>query len=257
MNCTAVTKGVFLTVMFTLLAACVTETTGPVKKPIDRAKQLETLVKLGLGYIQNGEYARAKDNLTRALAIDPKSAEALSAFGLVFAREGEIDLAELYFKRAVAAAPNFTAARNNYGAFLYAQNRYSEAVEQLSVASADRLYKRRAQVFENLGVSYMRLGHAAEARAALLRSIQLNPGQSRALLELAEIQLAERDYVQARAFYRRHLKISSQSARSLWVCIRVARIFDSEDQEASCALTLSRFFPGTAEFEQYKLSLVR
>ncbi len=56
-----------------LLSGCVTETIGPQKKKVNPQEVVEKLVDLGVGYLQQGNYVRAKDNLRRALDIDPKS----------------------------------------------------------------------------------------------------------------------------------------------------------------------------------------
>ncbi len=242
---------VVLTCVLVMLSGCITETTGPVREA-DPEKQLESLIDLGVGYISNGEYARAKENLTRALDLDPRSPEANNAIALLFQLEGEIQLAETHFKKAIKYSPGFSQARNNYGAFLYQEKRYKDAVDQLQRASEDRFYQYRSQVFENLGVSYLQLNKNTEAEQAFMRSIQLKPSQLRSLIELAEIRLKQRNYVEAREFYRRHKSATQQSARSLWICIRLARVFNNENEEASCSLTLRNVFPKSEQYEQYK-----
>ena len=236
-----------------LLNACITTVTGA-KKNINPTKQLEVLINLGTGYIQNRQYGRAKENLTRALELDPRSAGALNAFGLVYQLEGEMDLAEDYFKRAIASSPSFAMVRNNYGAYLYEQGRYEEAVEQLNVAAEDRLYPRRAQVFLNLGISYLKLGQRVEAENALLRSVQLNPRQPRALLELGEIKFQQKDYVDAKRYYARLEASKQTTSRSLWLCVQISKVFKNEDKAASCGLVLKNVFPNTYEYRRYQMS---
>lgn len=230
-----------------LLAGCVTEVIGrQLNKPASPEKQLQTLVDLGIGYIRNGEYGRAKDNLNRALAIDPNSSRVHNAFGLVFQFEGETKLAEFHFSKA-AADKTFTRAINNYGAFLYAQGRYQEAIDQLKIAGEDQFYQNRPQVYENLGVAYAQIGDSNNAEASFLRATQLNLTQGRALLELADIRFKEKDYVAARDYYRRHVSASSQSSRSLGLCIQLARVFSNTNDEASCLLSLKNIFPASEE----------
>lgn len=234
-----------------LLTSCVTETIGGSQmKPATPERQIKTLVDLGIGYIRNGEYGRAKDNLNRALSLDENSPLVHNAFGLVFQLEGELGLAETHFKKAIQVDPNFTLARNNYGAFLFQQKRYADAVKQLLVASEDRFYTNRPQVFENLGVSYSQLNMPVEAEQAFLRATQLNPGQSRALLELAEIRFKEQKYVEARDFYRRHAAAGGPSSRSLLFCVRISRVFKANNDEASCALSLKNIFPNSPEYRE-------
>ncbi len=236
------------------LASCVTTVTGPTRK-LNPGKQLGVLIELGNGYIRNRQYGRAKENLTQALKIDPESPAALNALGLVYQLEGEDDLAESYFKEAVSVAPNFAMARNNFGAFLYEHARYEEAIEQLNVAANDRLYPRRAQVFLNLGVSHLKLGNKVEAEQALKRSLQLNAGISRALLELADLKLQQKDFVSARHYFSQYERSRQKNARSLWICVQLSRVFKNDDKAASCGLMLKNVFPNTYEYRRYEASI--
>lgn len=233
-----------------MLAGCVTTTTGLIGS-FDPEKALQANIQLGIGYIRNGEYARAKTKLSRALEIDAKSAEAHSTFGLLFQVQGELVLAEQYYKKAIRLDSKLTQARNNYGAFLFDQKRYNEAIKQFETASKDSLYTLRSQVFENLGVCYLKTGELEKAENALIRAVSLNPRQVRALLELSEIQFNRRNYVNASSYYERHIEVSSQYARSLWLGIRIARIFNKKDDEASYSLLLKNVFPASDEYKQY------
>ncbi|MCB1646003.1 MAG: type IV pilus biogenesis/stability protein PilW [Pseudomonadales bacterium] len=234
-----------------LLSACVTETSMP-QKTVDKQAQLKAFIDLGVGYIRNREYQRAKDNLQKALQLDPRSPDAHNLFGLVFQLEGEYEVADQYFRKAIEYDPYFTRARNNYGAFLYEQRRFEEAVQQLRVASEDRLYNLRPQVFENLGVALQRLDRKQEAEEAFTRAIQLNPEQPRSLLELSEIRYDQNQFLESRSFYRRYVRGNQQSARSLWLGIRLARRFGDTNEEASLSLVLKNIFPASDEYAAYK-----
>ncbi len=175
--------------------------------------------------------------------------------GYVFQLEGENDAAEQYFRKSIKLDPDYSLARNNFGAFLFVQKRYEEAAAQLRKASEDRIYARRSQVFENLGMCYKELGRRGEAEEAFTRSIQLNPSQSRALLEMTDIRFQQQNYVEAQSFYSRYNKAARQNARSLWLGIQLARVFGSEDEVASFALLLKNIFPASDEYKAYLGSL--
>ena len=241
---------IFLSVF--LLSGCVTETTGGRKKDVDPEVVVEKLVNLGIGYLRQRELTRAKANLRKALDIEPRSPLAHTTLGVIFELEGEDRLAEEHFKKAIRSDRDFSQARNNYGAFLFAQGRFEEAVAQLLLATEDRFYPKRPHAFENLGVSYLRLGETVKAENAFTRAVELNFSQSRALLELGGIRFDQKDFVESRRLYRKHASVSQQSARSLWLCIRLARVFDDTDEEASCALVLKNIFPASDEYNQYK-----
>jgi type IV pilus assembly protein PilF len=234
-----------------LVSGCVTETTGK-REVADREKQLTALVELGTGYLRGREYGRAKEHLNKALEIDPKSSVAHNTLAIVFQLEQEYDDAERHFRLALRYDPDFTRARNNFGAYLFERERYEEAIEQLKIASEDRFYQGRPAVFENLGVAFTRMDDSAAAEQAFERSIALNPSQSRALIELAEIRFEQQRYVPARELYRRHQAFSSQSAQSLWLCVRLSRIFSDSNEQASCALALRNIFPGSKEYKEYQ-----
>ena len=209
---------------------------------------------LAIGYLRNRDYQRAKEKLAKALDIDPRNADVNVTYGLVFQLEGENDLAEEYFKRAVRYDPESAQIRNSYGAFLFSEKRFPEAVEQLSKASEDRFYPNRPMVFENLGVAYNRIGQPKDAENAFTRATQLNPEQSRALIELGEIRFDEQNYIESRDYYRRYSEAGPSTAKSLWLCVRLSRIFNDNNEEASCSEALEGIFPGSDEYQQYKES---
>ena len=168
-----------------VLGGCVTETTSTGaaarKSSGDVEKQLQSYIALGVGYIRNQEYQRAKDNLNRAIKLDPRSAHAHTMMGYVFQLEGENDTAEQYFRRSIKLDPDYSLARNNFGAFLFAQKRYEQAAAQLRKASEDQLYARRSQVFENLGMCYKELERRGEAERGLFPQCSAESGATQSI----------------------------------------------------------------------------
>lgn len=77
--------------------------------------------------------------VNRALELDADSADAL------FAKAGLLSMsydqanrgqAEQLYQRALEAKPNFAAARNDYGFWLFEEQRFDEAIEQFEIALA-------------------------------------------------------------------------------------------------------------------------
>ena len=240
-----------------LLVFCLVSISGCVSKQPDadaRHDLLQGQLDLGVGYMQNQDYPRAKDKLNRALEIDPASAPVHTTLGLLFQLEGENALAEQHFKTAIAHDGALAQARNNYGAFLYSQQRYEESVAQFSIAAKDKFYINRAVVFENLGAVYVTLNDPINAEDAFLTAIRLNPGQPRALLELAEIRFNGGHYGESGELYHRHLRLASDSARSLWLCIRLSDelpISSEADTGTDCQSTLENIYPTSKEYGFY------
>lgn len=243
----------FSVTVLLVLSGCVTET-HRVGRPVDLEKSLQAHVDLGLGYMAQGNLARAKEKLNRAMEIDPNAATVHNAYALLFQLENETEIAEQHFLRAIRLDPKYSAARNNFGAFLFSEGRYKEAIEQLEVGAQDPFYRSRSQVFENLGVCYLKTGDKKSAKEAFDHATSLNPRQTRSILELAELAYEQQDYSQAQNLYKRYLAISEQSARSLWLGIRVAQIFQKNDELASYALMLKNIFPASLEYKMYQES---
>ncbi len=229
--------------MLLLTVGCVSTDNRVV--PVNEQEVADRAIELGVAYLRQGDYTRAKDNLMKALAIDEGSARAHNTLAIVFQQEREFELAERYFLRAISLDPELIAARNNYGAFLYARARPEEAVTQLRIATEDRFYERRAQAFENLGVAYLALGDQDAARAAFERATALDARLPRTLLELATLNFKEQDYTRARDFFLRHRALSADSSRSLYLCTQIYDIFLESNQRDQCAADLIRIFPAS------------
>ena len=123
----------------------------------DNQEVVARAVELGIAYLRQGDTLRAKENMHKALDVDPRSPEAHASLALVFQQEQEWTLAESHFEKAIALDPKNSAARNNFGAFLFAQGRAEEAIAQLQVAVSDQFYVRRGQAFEQARVLDARL----------------------------------------------------------------------------------------------------
>lgn len=240
-----------LLIVFALLTGCVT--TGKVN-PMDTSKgrdeARQAYVQLGLGYLQEGSTERAKIPLKKALELNGSDADANAALALVFQAEMEPELAEQHFRKALNARSD-ARILNNYGSFLYEQKRYKEAYELFEKAAADTLYPERSRVFENLGITAAALGQREVALQNLEKALRLNRQQPRALLEMAEMSYQDMQYVPAKEYYDRFTQLSEQTARSLLLGTRLAKVYEDKNKAASYGLQLKRLYPGTPEYQQY------
>ncbi|UZD96493.1 type IV pilus biogenesis/stability protein PilW [Pseudomonas corrugata] len=242
-----------LLLLFTgLCAGCVLSGDyNPMKTSKGRDEARAAYVQLGIGYLQQGMTERAKVPLKKALELDSSDADANAALALVFQAELEPELADEHFRKALSSRPQDARILNNYGSFLYEQQRYNEAYERFEQAAADTLYPERSRVFENLGMTAAKLGQRDLTRQQLEKALRLNRQQPRALLEMAELSYEDRQYVPARDYYERFSLLSEQNARSLLLGVRLAHVFEDRDKAASYGLQLKRLYPGTPEYQQY------
>lgn len=249
------------------LSACVTQSESVFDSDPSPEDALKARVELARSYIGEGNWDDAKRNLKLAQDIDPNSPEVAEAFALVYERTGEYELAEESFERALSLQRDFSRARNNYAAFLYsrgaqaatagradeARRRMEQAEEQLYIVVKDTLYDARPRAFINLGLVQVQLGKDDPAREAFTRALAMDRGNNLALLELAHIEYRAQNYPLADRYlenYRRFRR--QQSARALWLGIRVSRELEDRDAEASYTLALRNLYPGSPEYQAYQ-----
>ncbi len=237
-----------------LLAGCVTTgDTNPLKTSEGREKAVNAYVQLGVGYLQQGATERAKAPLQKALDIDASNADANAALAMVFQIEMEPELADKHYRRALSESDNATRILNNYGSFLYDQKRYAEAYEYFQKAAADNMYPGRSRVFENLGLTALKLNQRDKAKQHFQKALRLDPTQASSLLEVGIMAYEDKEYVPAKDYYTRYVKVGEQNSRSLLLGIRLAVIFEERDVAASDALQLKRLYPASPEYQQYLL----
>lgn len=235
-----------------VLAGCVsTGNVDPMKTGKGRDEARDAYTQLGIGYLQQGATERAKVPLKKALELDSSNADAHAALALVFQIEMEPKLADEHFRKAISQRSDDARLLNNYGSFLFEQQRYQEALERYTQASQDSLYPERSRIFENLGLTSLQLKQRDQARAYFERSLRLNSRQPRALMEMALLSFEDKQYVPARGYYDSYVALAQHDARSLLLGVRLAKIFEERDNAASLGLQLKRLYPGTPEYQQY------
>lgn len=238
------------------LGACVTETESVFTEKAAPKEAMEQRVTLARQYIGQRNWEAAERNLQMALELDDKNAETYEAFALLYQSTGEVELAEDNFQRAIRLKKNFSRARNNYAAFLYGQQRYQEAEDQLRRVVVDPLYNARPQAFLNLGLCRLQLDDAAGAEEAFKRTITMQPNSSVALLELAQLRLEAEDTRGASVYYDEYRKrVRQQSAKGLWLGVRLARATGNVDAESSYALALRNLYPQSPEYKAHQQSV--
>ena len=240
-----------------LVSGCVSQRKGSFASG-DPEKAEDDYVRLGLAYIQNDRYDRARRHLDRALEINDESAPAIAAKGLISQEEGEYDLAEERFRRALDLKPDYTRGRSHFGVFLYNRGRYEEALEQFRRAAEDTDYDNRAGVFINLARTASRLERHDEAAEAYKRAMQLKRGSMRAHIGAVASLVDAGRYAEARPLYRQlRTRIerspnASHSPETLLAGIRLAREAGNDEEASELAKELQQRFPDSEEYEQYR-----
>jgi len=241
--------------VFVTVVGCVTVDDGKGPKVATPETRVQAQLDLARGYLEKREWTRARPALERALEIAPRSSEAHELMALLCQEEGEPKLAEAEFKTALRYDPTSARALNNYGSFLYKIGRFADARTELKKATRDVGYAKRAQVYENLGATELKLGNVPAAEEAFQRALSLDSSLPRATLEMAEVAYNRGNFIESQQYYDGYLKLARQTPRSLWLGIRLSRKLDNRDTLASYALLLKNLYPGTEEYRLYQESL--
>lgn len=243
-----------LIVLILLSSACVTTTDAPIKKNFDRKSAVEDYVQMGMRYLNNGSRDPAIGAFTKAIELDDKSAEAHQGLAMVHQLNGENDLAEKSFKKALKGRADFSMSgvKNSYGRFLFENGRIAEAMEYFEEAAGDLQYRGRAISMLMVGRCANILGDKARAKGAFEYALNLNSNLAAASLELADMHFQEREYAEAKANLDQFAANARHTPRSLWLGIRIERIFGNKDKEASYVLSLKNLHPYSQEYLDYK-----
>jgi type IV pilus assembly protein PilF len=234
-------------------SGCISTTESVFTEEASPEKAVEQRVSLARQYIGEGNWEGAKRNLKLAYNIDPNNAEVHEAFALVYQSTGEYELAEENFKKAIKLDRTLSRARNNYAVFLFSQERYEEAEEQLMYVTSDTLYSARPSAFINLGLCRLKLFDPEGAEKAFVRALAMDRTNRIALLEVSQIRFDAGDYVDATKYYDTYRTVArQQSARGLWLGVRLAQATGDRNAEGSYVLALSNRYPKSEEYQSYQ-----
>ncbi|WP_422134229.1 type IV pilus biogenesis/stability protein PilW [Endozoicomonas sp. ALD040] len=225
-----------------ILSGCVT-TGGP--EPVNEGEAVRSYLELARGYVQQGLTEKAVKPINRALEIQPRSADAFGMLGLVYQLQGEASLAETSFRKALSFNPDSSEIHNNFGVFLFSQNRLSEAYREFEQAAGDVRYSSRSRAYENLGLVALKQGRRSLAAEHFDKALKLNSNLPRASLELAAILEEQGQFREAWKYYQVFTRLSRQNERSLRLGVRLARVNGDQDAAASYSLQLGRLFPSS------------
>ena len=246
-------KAINLVFSILVLSGCVS--TGVTKaSKVDPAKAMDTRIELGMKYLDAGNRDQALRQFLDVLAVDKKSARGLQGLALVHPLNGEPGPAEENFQKSIKYADKKeeTSSRYTYGLFLSRQGRYEDASVQFEEVAKDLSYPDRAYSLYFAGRCALELGNITRAKAAFTHSLNLRASLAPSAIELADLAFQDQDYSTAKRYLDRYNKLTEPSARSLWLGIRIERIFDNRDRVSSQAMALKNMFGYSKEYLEYK-----
>jgi Tfp pilus assembly protein PilF len=165
---------------------------------------------LGALRLVRGDRQAARPLLEKALALDPRNADAHFHLAFVLEEDREPERAEAEYRSAIAADSGYAEAYNNLGHLLIRLGRAEEAVVVLE--EGKRRDPESAFVAKNLGRAYARARRWNEARPLLERALPLAGHDPEVLLDLACVRRAAGNEPEALKLFRQYESIQRDPA---------------------------------------------
>lgn len=139
---------------------------------------------LGMAYLEQHQLIAAKQKLLLALEQYPADPLVNDAFAYFLEKSGSIPNAEKYYLRAIQLAKHPGKELNNYGTFLFRQQRYAAALQVFQQATQDLYYLTPASAYANAGFAALKLKNNALAKEYFSKSLAFDPNNQRVKLQL-------------------------------------------------------------------------
>jgi type IV pilus assembly protein PilF len=236
------------------LTGCVTTTN---RAPVNTDAAHDKRIELGMKYLEAGKRDNARWQFSKAMELKKNSADGYHGIALLHQANGEMEHADGAFKKAIryAGPKQISPIRVSYGRYLMETGDAKNACDLFEKAAGDFDYQARPEALYFAGQCAQRTGNAARVKPAFEHALNLNPQFVPPMVELAEIYFREGEYAKSKRLLTRFEKIAKPIPASLWLGIRIERIFGNKDKEASYALALRNLHPYSKEYLEYRQTL--
>ncbi|HTO64093.1 MAG TPA: tetratricopeptide repeat protein [Bradyrhizobium sp.] len=168
---------------------------------------------LGLSQLDAGQKEEAEATLRRAVAVDPRSAEAHCNHGVALFELKRYEDACAAYQRALSLKPKYLTALNNLGNVWKHLGNSEQAIAFYKQAIA--LDPRYADAWTNCGTAHLMLSQIDEARRCFAEALRLQPRHVEALVEMARIDVMHRQFAAARSRLDTALALRPKSPEAL------------------------------------------
>jgi len=175
---------------------------------------------LAQGYLGLGQLDKASEWANKALASDPKSADAHALVGMIAARNGDVKKAGAEFDRALKLAPNNGAILNAHASWICERGQTAQADQEFALALQDPTYTRPVQALSNAGKCALGSDQLVKAEGYFRRALVIAPEDRSLLYLMAETELRLGKIMEAQAFIQRRDDMES-NAETLALAARI------------------------------------
>lgn len=242
-------------------AACISQQSylskeqNPVTLNFDRKEAAKARLALALSYLKQDKYQAAKLNLDKALSFAPNLAAVHSSRAYYFQKLGDNTQAEIHYRRALKLSPEDPNVLHNFGSFLCRQGQFSEAKSILTSVLGSSSYAFASSSLMNL--AYCSLAHEEYQLALnyLQLAIKHQPNMADALLMLAGLNFAQKNYSNALGWYRKYQHQGVASARGLLLGVLLYQEIGLQSAADEMKDRLLRQFSESSESQLVKADL--
>jgi type IV pilus assembly protein PilF len=217
----------------------------------DARKRARIRLELAVGYFEEGKTEVALDEVKQVISIDPSFSDAYVMRGAIYMRLNDARLAEESFRRAIALNPRDADAHHNLGWLQCQQGRYPDAQREFEAALANPLYGGRAKTLMAEGVCQARAGQTADAEKTLGRSYELDPGNPITGYNLASLLYRRGENSRAQFIIRQLNNSELANAESLWLGIKIERRLNDRVAMRQLGDQLKKRFASSREAAAY------
>lgn len=183
---------------------------------------------------REGLYGQALAECTRAIELDPQSADAYRRLGRIYEAENQFDKALTAYQKAVELDPGDYKVYQEIGAFLYMRGEVEQALsyyEKMKVLAPEE-----PEIHRVLGMDYLLLRRFSEAEVELRQAIQFRE-TSEIWLALGDVQFAEHKLDEATHSYERAVALPPERFLS-W--LKLGEVYDAMNRKADSRAAFGR-----------------
>ncbi|WP_434138153.1 type IV pilus biogenesis/stability protein PilW [Photobacterium leiognathi] len=234
-----------------LFTGCATVEVADNGREFDPKAASEARLNLGLNYLKDGQWERARENLELALKYDPTYYRAQNAMAYYYQKVGDKDAAEKMYKQALRYSPKNGDVLNNYGVFLCSEGRYDEAIAAFVRAIEQPYYYLISASYENAGLCSRKQGNLEAATGYFENALAHDPNRPRFMLQLAQVEIETNNFKDARVQLFKFNKRYGYTADSLWLLIQLEKQAGRLTQANKYAILLKEKYPDSLQYQNY------
>lgn len=207
--------------LIVLVSACASQQSRDPYEKTDTQKAVISNTKMGLEYMNRGQYEVAMGKLKKAIREDPDYAPAHTVLAVLYERLGEPELAGRHYKKAYQADPKNGDVNNNYGVYLCQNGEEKKAVEHFLKALDDPFYSSPSVALTNAGSCALGQGDYVAADNYLRRALKIEADFADALMNMSRLNFERQNNLSARAFMQRYEATASHTPETLLLAYRI------------------------------------